>query len=362
MVCRETQGFIATILATQVPKENTVTAARLLASTIESDWQTQLREAVTQTDHLLSLLELPTHLSLACNAAANDFSVKVPHSFIARMRPGDPRDPLLLQVLARREETLSTPGYSHDPVNEMHSSATPPGMLHKYHGRVLMILTGGCAIHCRYCFRRHFPYDDHRNSREEWSQALDYLLRNDSIEEVILSGGDPLLVTDKQLKRLVHDLAAIPHIKRLRIHSRLPIVIPARITASLLEAIAHESLQTVMVLHSNHANEINTAVAQAVRKLRGDGIHVLNQAVLLADINNTVDAQVSLSKALFEAGVLPYYLHVLDKVTGAAHFDMPEAEALTLHATMREQLPGYLVPKLVREIGGEPAKTPVELL
>jgi EF-P beta-lysylation protein EpmB len=320
------------------------------------DWQQQLRQVVKSRAELLAALGLSTNELGSDNGAAEDFPLKVPRSFIQRMRYGDPRDPLLLQVLSTREETLDIPGFVHDAVGETGAAIPRRGIIHKYEGRVLLIATGGCAVNCRYCFRRHFPYQENMNSREQWAEALQYINADDSIEEVILSGGDPLVLNDPQIGQLVEQIAAIKHVQRLRIHTRLPVVIPARVTAALLEAITHPSLQTVMVIHCNHAQEINEAVATAIRLVRERGITVLNQAVLLAGVNDSLTAQLALSRRLFAIGVLPYYLHLLDKVQGAAHFDLPEERARQLMKELTASLPGYMVPKLVREVSGEDAK------
>ena len=321
-----------------------------------ADWQQQLRQVVKSRAELLAALGLNTGDFAADDGAADDFPLKVPRSFVQRMRYGDPRDPLLLQVLSSREEMLDTPGYGRDPVEETGAANPRRGIIHKYNGRVLLIATGGCAVHCRYCFRRHFPYSENQNSREQWIDALQYISADDTIEEVILSGGDPLVLTDAQLRQLVEQIAAIKHVRRLRIHTRLPVVIPARITTALLDAITHAYLQTVMVIHCNHAQEIDAEVASAIQLLRERDITVLNQAVLLAGINDNLAAQLALSQRLFASGVLPYYLHLLDKVQGAAHFDVPEDSARQLMRELTANLPGYMVPKLVREVGGADAK------
>lgn len=322
----------------------------------ENDWQAQLRNVVSSGEALLSLLGIDAAGSGFSTLASTDFPLKVPHSFVSRMRPGDSRDPLLLQVLSHRAELLQAPGFSDDPVGEVGDAISHRGVIQKYAGRALLILSGGCAINCRYCFRRHFPYSDNRNSRDEWLQALEHIANDTSISEVILSGGDPLLVSDRQLGRLVSQLAAIPHLQRLRVHSRLPIVLPARVTDGLLDALTGTRLQSVMVIHSNHGNEINEEVGYALNKMRERNIPLLNQAVLLAGINDSAPALVDLSERLFEAGVLPYYLHLLDKVQGAAHFEVQQNIGLALIAELENQLPGYLVPRLVREEAGQPAK------
>lgn len=321
-------------------------------------WQQQLRDVITSRDELLAALGLDTALLGPDGGACADFPLKVPRSFVQRMQRDDPRDPLLLQVLATQQEMIVAPGYSRDPVGE--SDAIPSrGIIHKYRGRILLIVSGGCAVHCRYCFRRHFPYSDNQNSRQQWHEALRYIRNDDSIEEVILSGGDPLVSTDEQLRQLVAQIASIPHVCRLRIHSRLPVVIPERVTDGLLDAITHAALQTVMVIHCNHAREIDDAVAAALGRLRRRNITTLNQAVLLAGVNDDLDTQLALCKRLFAAGALPYYLHLLDKVQGAAHFDVAQRNAQGLMAQLAARLPGYLVPKLVREISGADAKTSV---
>jgi len=323
------------------------------------NWQSQLRNVITSRCELLEALGLTTNDVGFSSGADEDFPVKVPRSFVRRMRQGDPRDPLLLQVLSSAREIAETPGYSRDPLGE--SGATNPrrGIMHKYHGRVLLIVSGGCAVNCRYCFRRHFPYSENQNSRQQWREALDYIRADSSIKEVILSGGDPLVATDEQLQQLVEQIGAIAHVQRLRIHSRLPVVIPARITEPLLDAITHAKLQTIMVIHCNHAREIDESVAVALAALRRRDITLLNQAVLLAGINDRLETQLALCRRLFAMGTLPYYLHLLDKVQGAAHFDVPESKARLLLAELAARLPGYLVPKLVREIAGADSKVVV---
>jgi EF-P beta-lysylation protein EpmB len=318
-------------------------------------WQQQLREIITSRDELLAALGLSVAQVGESGGACGDFPLKVPRSFVQRMRYGDPRDPLFLQVLSTSQEMLDTPGYTSDPVGEG-SAIARRGIVHKYRGRVLLIVSGGCAVHCRYCFRRQFPYAENQNSRQQWHEALDYIREDPTIEEVILSGGDPLVATDDQLRQLVEEIAAIQHVRRLRIHSRLPVVIPQRVNNALLDAITHTQLQTVMVIHSNHAREIDTSVATALGALRRHGIVTLNQAVLLAGINDDLESQLALCQQLFAAGALPYYLHLLDKVQGAAHFDVPESRARALLAELSARLPGYLVPKLVREVHGARSK------
>lgn len=322
-------------------------------------WQTQLRDVVTSARELLVLLDIDPQ-GIDCSAeAARDFPLKVPRDFVSRMRRGDPHDPLLRQVLAIGSELVDAPGFSVDPVGETGDANAQPGILRKYHGRALLLVSGGCAVNCRYCFRRHFPYAENRVNRLQWQQTLATVAADSSISEVILSGGDPLLPGDKQLAELVDTIAEIPHVRRLRIHTRLPVVIPARITGGLVRALRRPALDTVMVIHANHGNEIDAGVASAMRRLREAGITLLNQSVLLRGVNDSEEALADLSEKLFSAGVLPYYLHLLDKVAGAAHFDVPEDEAVALWEATSARLPGYLVPRLVREIAGEPGKSPV---
>jgi EF-P beta-lysylation protein EpmB len=326
-------------------------------------WQRALGDAVGSLGELLDLLGLPVEAlpgGLAgAREAARDFPLRVPRGFVARMRAGDPADPLLLQVLPTAAELAPLPGWGADPLGEL--AMTPAtGVLHKYRGRALLVTTGACAVHCRYCFRRHFPYGDHAAKAEGWREALDYLAGDPSVEEVILSGGDPLSVSDAALARLAEGLAAIPHLQRLRLHTRLPVVLPERVDDRLVAWLGGGRLAPVVVLHANHAQELDGAVAEAVARLRGAGAMVLNQSVLLAGVNDSVAALADLSRALFACGVTPYYLHALDRVAGAAHFDVPLGRARELVRALRAELAGYLVPRLVREEPGAPSKLPVE--
>ena len=346
---------------TAIPLNASASAARDPGNTPErGDWRTQLRDAVRHPEELLQLLELSSHDVALSDAACREFAMKVPHAFVDRMQPGDPNDPLLRQVLATNAERASPAGYGDDPVGETGAATQRPGIIHKYRGRVLLIVASGCAVNCRYCFRRHFPYGEHRNSQMAWREALDYIHGDTSIEEVIFSGGDPLVATDAQLAELTALVAAIPHVHRLRIHSRLPVVLPDRITEDLVKATTHPALQTVMVVHANHAAEVDHTVASAIGRLRDAGVTSLNQAVLLRGINDSVQAQADLARALFTAGILPYYLHLLDKVRGAAHFATPERDAAELVRELTATLPGYLVPKLVKEQAGAPSKTRID--
>lgn len=322
------------------------------------DWQGELAAAVRDPRELAALLDLPLSALVDADAADDRFPLRVPRPYVARMRPGDPQDPLLLQALPARAELIATPGYGEDPLAERAANQVP-GLIHKYFGRVLLILSPACAIHCRYCFRRHFDYAGNTPGRTGWQAALDYIRRDDSISEVIYSGGDPLAAGDSLLAWLTEQLAAIPHLKRLRIHTRLPVVIPARVDAACLSWIAGCRLETSVVLHVNHANELDANVAAAARSLRAAGVTVLNQSVLLAGINDCAERLATLSEALFSIGVLPYYLHLLDRVQGAAHFAVDRTRAMALHTAMLARLPGYLVPRLVEEVPALPYKRPV---
>ncbi|QFU74264.1 EF-P beta-lysylation protein EpmB [Halioglobus maricola] len=324
-----------------------------------ADWQSELRAAETDGTALLARLNLTPRQMGFSAVAAREFSVLVPLPYLQRITPGDPNDPLLRQVLATSEETLVKPGYSDDPVGETGDTIRHPGIIQKYHGRVLLILASGCAINCRYCFRRHFPYEDNRQSRREWLQALDAIAADTSITEVILSGGDPLLVSDQRLTELIQAIADIGHVKRLRVHTRLPVVIPSRVTPGLVSALTATRLRSVLVIHSNHARELDEEVGAAMRRLRAAGVDLLNQSVLLKGVNDRASTLAALSEQLFAIGVMPYYLHLLDKVRGASHFDVSEQAGKALIAAVSALLPGYLVPKLVREEAGQPAKSAI---
>ncbi|HEY0960757.1 MAG TPA: EF-P beta-lysylation protein EpmB [Pseudomonadales bacterium] len=324
-------------------------------------WQEQLADLVTGLPELLAALKLDVAQLHAAGldvseAALQQFPLRVPRPYLARMAPGDPHDPLLLQVLPQATELLATPGYVLDPLGEAPANKHR-GLLHKYEGRVLLIATQSCAIHCRYCFRRHFPYAENRPGRAQWQESFDYISADASISEVILSGGDPLASSNTYLQWLVDNLLAIPHVQRLRIHTRLPIMLPARVDSALLQMLGKRRQQVVMVLHANHAQEFDADVDAACARLRAEGVHLLNQSVLLKGINDRADALAALSERLLAAGVLPYYVHMPDKVQGTAHFDVSDGDAHALMQALHARLPGYLVPRLVREESGKPGKT-----
>jgi len=321
-------------------------------------WQLQLAQVVTEPGELLGLLGLGEEWRAAAEAAARAFPLRVPRGFVARMRYGDPNDPLLRQVLPLAAELEPVSGFSCDPVGD-HAALIAPGVLHKYQGRVLLTATGACAVHCRYCFRRHFPYEQANASADGWQGALAAIAADSSITEVILSGGDPLTLSDRRLTDFIQQLARLPHVSRLRLHSRLPVVLPARITPSLCDLLAATRLRIVMVIHANHAQELDASVREACARLSDCGFLLLNQSVLLRGVNDNVEALAELSEALFAARVLPYYLHQLDRVQGAAHFEVSDERALALRAQLNARLPGYLMPRLVKETAGAPAKMPL---
>jgi L-lysine 2,3-aminomutase len=322
----------------------------------ESNWRQLLAEAVRDAGELCRLLGLPEDLAAQAAAADRDFPLLVPRGFIARMTPGDPRDPLLLQVLPAAAEAAAQPGYGPDPLDEQ-GRLTAPGLVQKYAARALVLAAGGCAVNCRYCFRRSFPYGESGVSQAGLSAAVAAIAEDASLEEVILSGGDPLLLDDDRLSQLVSELDAIPHLSRLRIHTRLPIVLPERVTGQLVELLADTRLTSVVVVHANHAAEIDSTVATAMRRLAAGGVMLFNQSVLLAGINDSAESLADLSLRLLDCRVTPYYLHLLDRVQGAAHFEVDEQQAVALHESLKRRLPGYAVPKLVREIPDEPSKT-----
>jgi EF-P beta-lysylation protein EpmB len=326
---------------------------------VEQNWLKQLANGISDPAKLLEILEIDPSPWQDGFAARKLFAQRVPQSFVERMEKGNPKDPLLRQVLPLSEEFEVHAGYSIDPLEEQDNDI--PGLLHKYRNRALMIVKGGCAVNCRYCFRRHFPYQDNKSGKQAWMQSLEYMAQQPELNEVIFSGGDPLMAKDDELKWLIDHIAQIPHIKRLRIHSRLPVVIPSRITDGLCQMLRASRLQVILVTHINHANEINNELATQLFKLKQAGVTLLNQSVLLKDVNDSVNAQVALSEALFDAGILPYYLHVLDKVQGAAHYYVSDEEAKEIMRGVITRVSGYLVPKLTREIGGRPSKTPLDL-
>lgn len=321
-------------------------------------WSRSLARAIRNPDELITRLALPEAYREPARRAATLFPVMVPESYLARMRSRDPQDPLLRQVLPLGEEEAVVPGFQIDAVGDLNARATP-GMLHKYHGRALLVATGACAIHCRYCFRRHYPYGEEPRRLDEWEPAFAALAADPTIDEVILSGGDPLMLTDARLAQLVGRLAQIPHLRRLRLHSRLPIVLPDRVTDRLVALLRGTSLQPIVVVHANHPAELTADCPPALETLVRAGIPTLNQAVLLRGVNDDVDVLEELFRRLINLGVMPYYLHQLDRVSGTAHFESSRDEGHRLIASLRGRLPGYAIPQYVEEIPGAASKLPV---
>ena len=331
------------------------TAVRPPEQLSESDWRQQIRTAIRTFEQLALAIQLPLE-SLTHPGSNKNFPLLVPRPYVRRIEKGNPADPLLLQVLPKPEESDVQSGFVHDAVGDLHASKTP-GLIHKYQGRVLLVTASACAIHCRYCFRQHFPYETTPKGIDAWQPALDQIANDDSIKEVILSGGDPLMLVDESLEKLVSAIESIPHVNRLRIHTRLPIVIPSRVTNRFLRLLNETKLTTVMVIHCNHANEIDTEVVNALHQIAATKTLLLNQSVLLRGINDDVNTLEQLSHCLIDAGVTPYYLHQLDRVQGTAHFETELERGKKLIADLRRRLPGYAVPRFVVETAGEPSKT-----
>lgn len=327
-------------------------------------WQQTLAEGFNDLQQLCQYLELnPATLNLLCLSGCTTpehtaFPLRVPRSYAANMEKGNPHDPLLRQILPISAELVDYPGFSNDPVGDL-AAHTANGIIHKYHGRALIITTGSCAINCRYCFRRNFPYADVQLTKSRFDATLAYIHQHTELTEIILSGGDPLLLNDARLGDLVRELNTVSHLKRLRIHSRIPIVLPERVTPELLTTFKNSRLQIVLVVHANHAHELSTAVAIACRQLSAINVTLLNQSVLLKGVNDSVTILGALSEKLFTLGILPYYLHLLDKAKGTGHFEVSAATALDLYQQLQVLLPGYLVPKLVSEQAGAAYKIPL---
>jgi EF-P beta-lysylation protein EpmB len=328
---------------------------RLAERDDHATWRDELRLALRDAAQLVAALELPPELIEPATRAARGFPLFVPRPYLARIRKRDVADPLLRQVLPIASELQSPQEFTTDPVGD-DSAMLSPGLLQKYESRALLVTTGACAVHCRYCFRRHFPYSDSPRSPDDWQPAIDRIAADSTIAEAILSGGDPLTLVDEHLAELARRLAAVPHLRRLRIHTRLPIMIPQRVTDELLAWLRDTRLAPIMVVHANHANEVDEPTAAALSRLVDAGIPVLNQSVLLAGVNDTAEALIDLSRRLVDLRVMPYYLHQLDRVQGAAHFEVPIGRGRDLIEHMRRSLPGYAVPRYVQEIAGETHK------
>ncbi len=325
----------------------------------EKNWQSQLSDLITDPSELLHVLELSSEQLLSgAIMASEQFKLRVPRAFVRKMQVGNPLDPLLLQVLPHHLELEEHPEFVTDPLGE-EAANQMPGVLHKYQSRFLLTLTGACAIHCRYCFRRHFPYQENLPKNEDWLKIKHYIEQNPSINEVILSGGDPLTLSNRKLALWIERLSSLDQIKIVRIHSRVPIVIPNRLDEEFISILKNSRLRIIVVIHSNHASELDDYTCSKLLQLSLHHITVLNQAVLLKGVNDSAQSLTELSYRLFEARVMPYYLHVLDKVKGAQHFDLRSSQIDQIYHDVLASLPGYLVPKLVREIAGEKNKTPL---
>ena len=332
------------------------TGTPTLLQTEPVGWQRALARAIRDPFELARRLALPESWAVQAQEASRDFPLFVTEEFVERIEIGNPNDPLLRQVLPLADEMQTVPGFVSDPVGDLDAQSAS-GVLHKYQGRALLITTGACAVHCRYCFRRHFPYSEQPSSQDEWTPALEYLRQDTTISEVILSGGDPLTIVDSKLAWLVDQLSDIPHIRRLRIHTRLPIFLPQRICDAMLNWFTSTRLAKWIVLHANHARELDGQVADAIKKLRGAGAFLFNQSVLLAGINDNAQTLFELSERLIDMGVVPYYLHQLDPVQGAAHFQVSVERGRELITELESRLPGYAVPRYVAEYAGRPSKT-----
>ena len=318
-------------------------------------WQEILSQAVTKPEELLEILGLSADLLPGAIAGNEQFQMRVPHTYIARIERGNPDDPLLRQILPLGIELDEVPGFTADPLGEQPKNHQR-GILHKYHGRLLLMPGQLCGINCRFCFRRHFPYEDNKLNKSEWQAAFDYIKEDTSLSEIILSGGDPLSQNDLRLRWIVEELAKIPHIKRLRVHTRMPIAIPQRVTPEMISWLTGTRLQPIVVVHCNHPDEIDEDVADALTHLRNNNVQLLNQSTLLKDVNDSSEVLAELSEKLFSCGVMPYYLHLFDRVQGAAHFEIPEQQAQRIIGEMSKVCSGYLIPKLARESAGQQSK------
>lgn len=308
---------------------------------------------IQSIEQLCELIQIdPTVLALDEDS---DFPIKVPMHFAQRIQPGNPQDPLLKQILPGLAERQAHPEFNRDPVGDTQASRLPT-LIQKYHGRALLMTSPRCDIHCRYCFRRHFPYQEVK--KHHWQAAINALSEDRSLREIILSGGDPLTLSENSLLALIHELEAIPHITTLRLHSRTPIAAPERgHPSALLSKLQTSRLHTVLVVHCNHPNELSDETAACLQAWQKAGITLLNQSVLLKGVNDSAETLEQLSRALFRQGVLPYYCHLLDKVDGAVGFYTENHQAWAIFEQLRRRLPGYLVPRFAQEIAGEPYKT-----
>ncbi|CAA6808658.1 MAG: Lysyl-lysine 2,3-aminomutase [uncultured Thiotrichaceae bacterium] len=329
-----------------------------MKKTTSTHWQQELTTAIKKVEELCDFLKLDITKAPYPISTHQRFPLKLTQHYVNNIQKGDWNDPLLLQVLPSSQENIQSAGFHDDPVGDL-QAVDEPGILKKYHGRALLITTQACPVHCRYCFRREFPYSNNHASKRDWGTTIENVRNDKTLNEVILSGGDPLSLSDKKIKSLIKQLENIPHIKTLRIHSRYPLLLPSRLSTELLEILTNNRFRVILVIHANHANELDDVVQQQLQHYHAAGIMLLNQSVLLKGINDEAKTLIALSHRLMDCHVLPYYLHQLDKVTGTRHFEVTDTQALALISTLREALPGYLVPRLVREVSGKRSKTPI---
>lgn len=322
------------------------------------DWRTAIRRTIRDTESLSRALGRTKADIGADDAAHRSFATLVPPAWLDKIDVNDPNDPLLRQVLPIATENEVVSGFIDDPVGDR-AARRNGGVLHKYHGRALLVTTGACAINCRYCFRRHFPYSEHLASRGRWKAACAYLKDHPDVTELILSGGDPLMLSTDLLQDLTDQLQSLPHIQTLRVHTRMPVVMPERIDDDLVRWLSRWPGRLVVVIHCNHPNELGPDVASALERLVSSGARLFNQSVLLKGINDRWQVLAKLSQQLFDLQVQPYYLHQLDRTAGTAHFEVDQENAKSIVRQLMAHLPGYLVPKLVQEKAGGEYKQPV---
>nr|WP_152411796.1 EF-P beta-lysylation protein EpmB [Moraxella macacae] len=316
----------------------------------------EFANTINDRQTLAKMLDLPLDFA----EKVGDFALKVPQKFVKKMQKGDMNDPLLLQILPTAAETVQALGFVADPLAEKLANPTK-GVIHKYRSRVLIPITGACMVHCRYCFRQHFDYQENLPTTNDWQTIVDYIVKHPEVNEVILSGGDPLSLSDRRLFAILDILESLSQICTIRLHSRVPVVIPSRLHDALLQRLSSSRCQIVLVIHANHPNELDDETVFYFKQAKLAQITLLNQTVLLKNINNNADVLATLSEKLWQAGVLPYYLHVLDKVAGASHFYIDDEQAVAIYWQLLEKCAGYLVPKLVRETPNEAFKTPLNL-
>lgn len=315
-------------------------------------WQLELKNSITNYLDLFKLLNLnPKHPKLIDTIQYSQFPLLVTNSFINRIQKMDINDPLLRQILPTTQELQNNNSFCADPLQEANFNKIP-GLLHKYSSRVLIIVTKACAINCRYCFRKEFQYSANIASGKNLENIINYIAKDSSIIEVILSGGDPLIAPNNYLQHLISKLESIKHIETVRIHSRVPIILPCRLEPEFINILLKSRLNIVLVTHTNHPQEINQEVAEYFKLLQNTKITLLNQTVLLKNINDNAGVLAELSRKLFSIKILPYYLHILDKVNGTKHFAVKLSTAKKIYGELQSKLPGYLVPKLVTEKPG----------